>query len=121
MAGVALGFNVKLHRHQTTGHISERSRTVAFSTILPSAVLILTEGELARSLLDVHAIHALNKPTPRQYDDPLRRRILMPIANPADWLDGKNDGGIGALHFIIPLRLSGPDALQLVVAQRTAL
>ena len=85
------------------------------------AALVLAEGEFARALLDARAIHALDPPAARQHDDPLRRGVLVPVADPADRLHGEDDGRLAALHLVVPLRVGGADALQLVVGRaRTA-
>src|SRR6185312_1828244 len=52
-----------------------------------------------------------------QHDDPLRSRILMPVSHPADRLHGVDDGRIGALLLVVPLRSGAAHSLQLELGQ----
>ena len=80
---------MELDGHQAAWFVANRAGPVALSAIGYGAALILTERKLARALLDARAVHAFYPPTAGQHDDPLRRRVFMPVANPADGLDGE--------------------------------
>src|SRR5579871_4741809 len=45
--------------------------------------LVLTQRGAARTHLDPVSVHRLDEPAPRQRDDPLRRRILVPLSGPS--------------------------------------
>src|ERR1700677_830906 len=81
------------------------------------AALIFAEGEFARSLLDAGAVHALDEPSTGQHYNPLRHRVLVPFAHPADRQHGEDDRGGMRAQLIIPLRIGGADALKLVTSQ----
>ena len=72
--------------------------------------LILTEGELARSLLDPGAVHRFDPPAAGEDGDPLGCRVLMPFADPADRLHRKDHGRFAACLPIVPLRRCVADA-----------
>ncbi len=112
---------VQLHRHQAAGLVAHGAGAVALPAIDLGAALVAPERELARTLLDAGAVHRLDPPAAREHDDPLRGRVLVPLAHPADRLHGENDGRIAALHGVVPLRIGGADAVQLVAGERAGL
>jgi hypothetical protein len=69
---------VQLHEHQREGRITQYPRQMADMTI----GVRLRTLVVARSL-DPLSVHRLDEPAPRQRDDPLRRRILMPLSDPS--------------------------------------
>ena len=109
---------MKLNGHQAAGLVADRARPVAFLAFRFDAALILAEREVARPLLDARAVHAFDPPTARQHDNPLRRRVLMPVAHPADGLNGKDDRRFAALHLVVPLRIGGAHGFELIIGER---
>ena len=108
---------MELHCHQHRRHVADCAGPVAALAVLKSAALILAERELAWPLLDAGAVHGFDPPAAGQHDDPLRSRVLVPIADPADGLDGEHHCRVRPGLLVIPLRSGTADAMQLVVGQ----
>src|SRR6185437_9595725 len=111
--GSAGGPNMQLDCHQHGRHVADRSRAMTVASVRRSAALIFAQRELAGALHDTRAVHRFNPPPAGQHDDPLRRRVLVPIADPAYGLHGADDCRLGPLLLIVPLRRGTADALKL--------
>jgi hypothetical protein len=121
MAGFAAWIDMQLYGHQNRGLISDRPRAVALFTVCLCAALVLTKRKLARSLLDAGAIHALNPPAAREHDDPLRCRVFVPVTNPPDWLNRKDNGSEACVLFVVPLRVRRADPFEIKIGEMTLL
>ena len=93
---------------------------MALLAIRLDAALIFAEGEFARALLDAGPVHAFDEPASGQDGDPLRRWILVPFADPADWLNREHNGRGMRVLLVIPLRVGRADLLHMKVRKRTA-
>ncbi len=91
----------------------------AFSVVFRT-VLIAAERDFTSAHLNPRTIHRFNEPTARQRDDPLRFRVFMPCADPADGLNSDHETHAAACFGALPLRISwGPHRLQLEFGHRT--
>jgi hypothetical protein len=113
---------VNLHGHQNRRLISDCARPVPAPAIGGcDAALILAEGQIARTHLGARSIHRLDPPPAGQRNDPLRRRVFVPLPNPADRLDRKDRGRFAARLVVVPLRIGGTDAFQFESGQLATL
>jgi hypothetical protein len=98
---------LELDDHQHGRCAADRSGAMTqFAAGFP-AILVAAKGQLARSHLDARAIHRLDEPTSGKRDDPLRLRVLVPGADPADGEDGDKRRHPTAQPVALPLRISG--------------
>jgi|SRR3954454_10914800 hypothetical protein len=79
---------IELDHHQDRWLVANCSGAMASPAILLNAILVLAEGYFAWPHLYSVAIHRFHPPMAREWDDPLGRRILMPITGPIDRLNG---------------------------------
>src|SRR6185437_8143708 len=117
MTRAALRIDMQLDGHQAAGLVADGPGPVTLSSAGFGAALVFAKRELARPLFDADAVHALDPPTPGQHDDPLRRRILMPVAHPPNRLHGEDNGRFAALHLVVPLRIGGAHRLEFVMGE----
>src|SRR5512132_1134562 len=76
---------VELDDHQNGRHVADGARAVPQpSGTVGLRVLVAAEGDLAGSHLNAHPVGGLDKPAARQGHNPLRLRVAVPIADPAD-------------------------------------
>src|SRR5579875_850280 len=108
---------MELNSHQDRGLVADRAGAVTLAAVRFDAALVLSERERARPLLDAGSVHAFDEPAAREDDDPLRRGVLMPLADPADRLDGEDHRGLRARLLIVPLRRRLPHLVQVVVGE----
>src|ERR1700691_2331221 len=74
--------------------IAYRARAVALASLgVRLGVLIAAERHLARPHLHALAVHGFHEPTAGERHDPLRLRVLVPLAHPAHGLDDHHHCG----------------------------
>src|ERR1700722_14762367 len=64
------------HRHQHRGLIADRARAMSLTPFsILAAILVFTEGDFARTEIDLRAVHRLHPPTAGERNNPLRCRV----------------------------------------------
>src|SRR5665213_2173932 len=111
---------VELDKHQHGGLASDSSGHMALASIDLPRVLVAAKRNLSRSHLHTLSIHRLDKPAPRQWDDPLWLWILMPRPGPTGGKNGDEDCRAVMRLGALPLRLhAGSDCAELEIGHRT--
>jgi hypothetical protein len=113
----AAGIDVTLDAHQHRRLIPHCAGAMSLAAFMLDATLVFAEGKLAGTLLYPCPVHTFDKPAARDHYDPLRRRVLVPFADPPNRLDGKYDGRLRAGKSFVPLRVGVADLVGLVVRQ----
>src|SRR5271168_2649670 len=84
--------------------------------------LVFAERKIAGPHLDAFAVHRLNEPAPREGNDPLGLRILVPVSYPTGGQDSHDCVGCRGLHEVLPGgRGRRAKALQLKILQLAAI
>jgi hypothetical protein len=93
---------------------------MALSLVGEHTALIFAQRELPRALFDARPVHGLNPPSTGQYDNPLRRWVLMPISDPAYGLNREDDARFRTSLLVIPLRCRTTHAFPFKLGQPAA-
>src|SRR4051794_6346582 len=75
---------LELDDHQNRGLVALGAGQVPALAVDLAGVLVAAERNFPRPHDDTLAVHRFDEPATRQRHDPLRLRVLMPCADPAD-------------------------------------